>query len=383
MNNNTINITLISLSLILGVYLCIIGGYGSDEDTLPMIGTFANFLDGNFMTSRFTGYPVAEFIIGFFSYYFGSATINIVVFFSFILGCFIFFISLEKNFKKNYIFFLLLVISNPILFFDNLEPVDYSLGFLFLSLGFYFLKSRRIELAIVFFGISIGTRINLAPFVIIMIYFNSFNFSGGEFRKFIIIICALFIGSLFYLTVWIHSELTLRWLTAGRPDGGIFEYGSRFLYKTLISFGIIQTIILLIFILNKNYKKNLSKKNNFIYYLIIANLLIFFYIPAELSYLQPGLIFLYYLIYKYFNQKIIYILIAINFFSWIVNFETIEIIHKNTDKCEPIVAINAKVNPRLEKGYFYKYIDSRSKINCWIDLNSDYGKKVSKGLPLK
>ena len=84
MNNNTINITLISLSLILGVYLCIIGGYGSDEDTLPMIGTFANFLDGNFMTSRFTGYPVAEFIIGFFSYYFGTATINIVLFFSFI-----------------------------------------------------------------------------------------------------------------------------------------------------------------------------------------------------------------------------------------------------------------------------------------------------------
>ena len=105
MNNNTINITLVSFALILGIYLCIIGGYGSDEDTLPMIGTFINYLDGNFMTSRFTGYPVAEFIIGFFSYHFGSATINIIVFFSFILGSFIFFISLEKNFKKNYIFF--------------------------------------------------------------------------------------------------------------------------------------------------------------------------------------------------------------------------------------------------------------------------------------
>ena len=31
-----------------------------------MIGTFFGFQGGKFMTSRFTGYPVAEFIIGFF-----------------------------------------------------------------------------------------------------------------------------------------------------------------------------------------------------------------------------------------------------------------------------------------------------------------------------
>ena len=383
MNNNTINITLISLTLILGIYLCIIGGYGSDEDTLPMIGTFLNFLNGNFMTSRFTGYPVAEFVIGFSSYYFGSLAINLLVFASFVLGCYVFFISLEKNIAKNYIFFLLLLLSNPILFFDNLEPVDYSLGFLFLSLGYYFLSYKRLELAIIFFGICIGTRINLAPFVIIMIFYNSFNYSGGKLRKYIIIICALFVGSLFYLPVWIYSELTFDWLRAGRPDGFIYEYSARFIYKTLISFGLLQSLFLLILILNNKYKKNLSKKNNFIYYLIIANLLIFFYIPAELSYLQPGLIFLYYLIYKNFSKKIIYILIAINICTWVVKFETIEIVHKNTDKCAPIVAISAKIKPRFERGYLYNYIDSRNKINCWININSEYGKKISKGLSLK
>ena len=106
MNNTIINYTFLSIAILTGVYLCILGGYGSDEDTLPMIGTFTNLLNGHFMTSRFTGYPVAEFIIGFFSYFFGSAVINLIIFSSFILGSIIFFITAEKNYKKknNFIF---------------------------------------------------------------------------------------------------------------------------------------------------------------------------------------------------------------------------------------------------------------------------------------
>ena len=52
-------IFLISILLIFGVYLSFIGGYGSDEDTLPMIHVFeARLHDGRFVTSRFTSYPI-------------------------------------------------------------------------------------------------------------------------------------------------------------------------------------------------------------------------------------------------------------------------------------------------------------------------------------
>tara|TARA_B110000259_G_scaffold127619_1_gene144249 strand:- start:1101 stop:1349 length:249 start_codon:yes stop_codon:yes gene_type:complete len=52
--------------LVLGFYLCFVGGYGSDEDTLPMIYVFeARLADGRFVTSRFTGYPIPEIGIGF------------------------------------------------------------------------------------------------------------------------------------------------------------------------------------------------------------------------------------------------------------------------------------------------------------------------------
>ena len=43
------------LFLILGIYLSFIGGYGSDEDTLPLIGAYESMLGGkNLMASRFT-----------------------------------------------------------------------------------------------------------------------------------------------------------------------------------------------------------------------------------------------------------------------------------------------------------------------------------------
>ncbi len=383
MNNNTINYTCLLLVFITGIYLCLIGGYGSDEDTLPMIGTFTNLMNGNFMTSRFTGYPVAEFIIGFVSYNFGSASINIIIFCSLILGVTIFFITIERNYKKQIGLFLLLILSSPILFFDNLEPVDYSLGFLFLSLGYFFLEKKKLELAIIFFGICIGTRINLAPFVIIIIFFNSGKYDKTWYRKYLIILSSLFVGSMFYFPVWINSELSFDWLRAGRPIGGFLEYSARFFYKLLVSIGIFQFILLAYLIIKKNYKKDLLKKYKFIFYLIFANLLIFFYIPAELSYLQPLLIFFYFIILKNFKEKIIYLIILINFCSWIFKFDIIKIIYKNKDICAPIVAIDVQIDPKFTQGYFKNYIDTRSKINCWIDANSDDGKKILKGQPLK
>jgi hypothetical protein len=77
----------LTLLVITGTYLAVIGGYGSDEDTLPMIGVFIGILHGGeLMSSRFTGYPVAEIGIGFLSYYFGSFVVNIITFLNFLIG---------------------------------------------------------------------------------------------------------------------------------------------------------------------------------------------------------------------------------------------------------------------------------------------------------
>ena len=85
--NNKIQILILIILIAFGFYLCSIGGYGSDEDTLPLIGAFESMMSGGkLMASRFTPYPVAELGIGFLSYNFGSAVTNLVTFIFLIIG---------------------------------------------------------------------------------------------------------------------------------------------------------------------------------------------------------------------------------------------------------------------------------------------------------
>ena len=124
-----LNYSLLFLLVSFGIILCFTGGYGSDEDTLPMIGVFETLVKtGQYMSSRFTGYPVAEIIIGFFSYNFGSYAINLIIFLSLAIGAILFYLSVSS--KKNVdeiVIFLIAILTNHVIFFDNLEPIDYSL----------------------------------------------------------------------------------------------------------------------------------------------------------------------------------------------------------------------------------------------------------------
>ena len=148
MHRNLINRYLLSfliLSIVLfGLYLCLVGGYGSDEDTLPMIYTFeARLDDGRFVSSRFTSYPIPEIGIGFLSYFFGSFAANSVTFLFHVLGLLLIFFTFEKKLHfQRFNFFLILSLTSPILFFENLEPMDYSWAFLFFAIGTFFFSKN-------------------------------------------------------------------------------------------------------------------------------------------------------------------------------------------------------------------------------------------------
>ena len=100
---NQINLLILGILIIFAYYLCFIGGYGSDEDTLPMIYVFeARLFEGRFVSSRFTSYPVPEIGIGFLSYYFGSWAANSMTFVLHIAGLCLIFLSFffkKKDFK--------------------------------------------------------------------------------------------------------------------------------------------------------------------------------------------------------------------------------------------------------------------------------------------
>ena len=174
---NLNNLILLSL-LFVGVLFSFISGYGSDEDTLALIGAYESMLGGkNLMASRFTPYPVAELGIGFLSYQFGSWAANLLTFSFIFFSAIFFYYGVDIKFKeKNIVLFLILVLSNPVIYFDNLEPIDYSWALAPLCLGLFFLKKKYYEIAIIFFGISIGARIYFFLFLIPIIFLFSKNY---------------------------------------------------------------------------------------------------------------------------------------------------------------------------------------------------------------
>ena len=368
-----------------GIYLCFIGGYGSDEDTLPMIYVFERRLsDGAFVTSRFTGNPVAEIGIGFLAYFFGSFFTNLTTFVFFVFGCIFIYLALSKN-KNDIFLFILLCLSSQILFFDNLEPIDYSWALFPFSIGLFLFSKKQLEWSILFFAISVGARINFLFFVIVAIFFFETDDKISIFKKISLILITFFISGLFYLPIWYEYSFGLSWITAARPtEQGIFGLFSRFSYKTLFAFGIIQSFIIF-FVLVKS-RTNLINfyKNRIIFIIILINLSLFFYIPAELSYLQPAIIFTYFFVIKYFKKNIIYTLIILNFISWIINFDFLKINYKNDDLCSPKEAISAELSFKIKPGAIKNYYQTRELIKCWAyDTHEERTKKILSGKSLK
>ncbi len=371
---------LIFIITLYGFYLCFIGGYGSDEDTLPMIYVFETRLtEGRFVTSRFTSYPIPEIGIGFLAYYFGSFAANSVTYLFFLTGIIIFFFSLDKkiDFKKLNLY-LLLCLSSPILFFENLEPMDYSWAFLFFSIGTFFFSKKIFELAILGFGFAIGCRINFLIFIIIFIYFFNFTENINFKKRSLIFLNTFVVGGLFYLPIWFDNSFSLNWINAARPtEQGFLGLFARFSYKSVMTFGLIQSFLITFYFIKIKLKNFIDLK--LLILLTIANFVLFLYIPAEKSYLQPAIIFLNLILIKKLNKNLIFLLILLNFFTWIINFDFLNIQYKNKNICSPKHATSASLEFKFTKGALYNFLDTRKNISCWVNDKTERGKRILEG----
>ena len=380
-----LEIIFFSILLIFGIYLSFISGYGSDEDTLALIGAYESMMGGQkLMASRFTPYPVAEIGIGFLSYQFGSWASNLSTFIFSILSYLFFFKAVEKKITlQNITIFVILCLSNPILFYDNLEPIDYSWALLPFTIGVFFLRKNKFELAIVFFGISIGARINFVLFVLIALILFNYAPKLKIKKKLILFAASFFIGGLFYLPIWFSNGLSLSWLTAVTPDDqGAFGLFARFVYKTILSLTVVSLLFILI---NFVIKKKIIYFDNFRFILgiIISNLILFFFIPAEISYLQPFIVALYYFLYKNFSKKLIIALVILNLLSWVAELDFLKIKYKSQNKCDNVQAVSAEIILDLKPGRFFQFTNSRDKISCWVKDDSERSRKILSGKALK
>jgi hypothetical protein len=371
--------------IFLGIYFCFINNYGWDWDTYVMIDTYLNILEeGNYIRSRGAGYIVPEIGIGFLSLYFGSFAANITSLFFLIFGLIFLYKSFFKIMQKNLhfnstkynellIIFLLVCLSNHVVFRDSTIPMDYSWSFLFYSLGFYFITNKKIELSIIFFSLCFGSRFNFIVFILPTILFLSQSFVDNK-KKILISFIIITYGGLFYLPSWLQAKFSLdfifspQWYNAFKPAGALsIEDFARFLHKTISTLGLFFLLtVSFILIINKKKILIIFKNYKIQTTLILINLIVFFFFPWEPSFLWILIFALNFILVTFFKRKILYILILINLFTWFYEAKIIKVEYVNNGCSKDPIEAKFKLN--FEKGIMLTVSERQYQTNCYPDL---------------
>lgn len=401
--SNKIFLVLILLSVFLGFCLAITNSYGYDIDTYSMIYTFLNLIhNGTYIHSRLPGSPVAELGIGALAWLGGSKltnSFNLILFLSsVILYPYIF----KKNIKlTNYLSFLALCITSPLLLFENTHAMDYSWGLFFFILGsIIYSRTKYNFVSVLLFVLSIGSRFIYSLYIIPIFLFNVKEKSINTLSKRIIFtILTIFFSVLIFTPIWYFNNLSLDLLkTVSGDERAFMQMFGRFIYKNIMNFGLIQSLIISLLITKNLANKNKIlwiKENNLFSILIIIflNMIVFFKLPYEPMYLQISLISIYYIIstgfeFKNINKIFIAGIISMNIFGWFKTIDIIQITYESNNACSSVNAIQAEPNLSLKKGKLDWLIDKNDDVICFNKLFEDingfnYSSEILKGESLR
>ena len=105
--------------------------------------------------------------------------------------------------------------------------------------------------------------------------------------------------------------------------------------------------------------------------------------PTKFLIINPLMIFLYIVSFKILKKKMLYFLILLNLFQWIINYEVIDIKYRYNSICDPVQAIEAKVNFSINEGKIIDYfLNKKEYKKCYIGFFREYSENFEKGLPL-
>jgi hypothetical protein len=377
--------TILFLIISLGVYFCFRNKYGWDWDTYTMIETYLSILeDGKYLRSRGAGYIVPEIGLGFLSYYLGSFAANLTTFLFLIIGLIFLYKSFSKvvdnrlfyeynEKKERLIFFLLICLTNHVVFRDSTIPIDFSWSFIFYSLGFYFITKKKIELSIIFFSLCFGSRFNYIVFILPSILLLSKSFIDIK-KKILICFIIITYGGLFYLPSWLQARFSLDfifssgWFSSNKADG-VFTITEtiRFIYKTVSALGLLFLLsAVFAFFFSKNKILIIFKYFKIPILLIFVNLILFFFFPWEPSYLWILIFSINFIFVLIFSKIILYFLILINIFNWFFQFNIIEVNYL-TNGCYRVPTY-ARFNLHFDKGILLNIAHREEHAKCYPDI---------------
>jgi hypothetical protein len=390
--------------------LAITSNYGGHHDIYLMLGSFLSVLqNGDYIPSRFTGYPVAEIGIGASAWAGGSALSNSVNFFMFLISVLLFpFCFSTKPTLTRYLAFAAMALSSTVLAFDNIISIDYPWSCFFWVIGCFCLKRLDVpHIATIPMALAIGSRPVFALFVITSIMLIDplhtplSSTSNDRIKgKVSTVLITLFAGSLFYIPVWFKYGFSLSWISAVSPDNqGFIGLAGRFAFKLITAAGVFQSAIIIgilafAFLRMSKNKLNMAKllKCDALFLTVICaiNLTIFARMPVQLSYLQPLLLCMYYLISRLDGN--VYagasaLIAGINMVNWVVQPRLLRIQYQSQELCSTTVAESAKPELWLDKGRIREFKDQSKKAECYRNWfgqikGANYSNAIMEGKPL-
>lgn len=389
-NFNYKNLFIIISLILLGIQTSLFKGFGDDLDSHALILSFMGVLEnGVYDPSRFYGSPLGELFYGYIGYNFGSFLGSFLSYCFFLFSIILIFASYSKNKinQKDLFLFILICLSNPVLYLDNTNPSDYPLSLFLFSAAIFLFKKKNKFYSIIFFALTIATRANYALLIIVFLIYEMIKNKSDYKSSLLVLFYSLVISSLFYLPVFIQHKYSLSFISnSGGPDLTFKALTPRFLYKSYLSFGVFSSIfIIYLFITNLKKIKKLILNNEDLVILTFLNLLIFYFIPTKTSIISLVIILFYVFLFKLVDKKkYIYPVIFFNLLFYIVSYQLFDFKYKNSGKCEPIEAIGVKFQLKIIEGYFFKRTEfMKNQINCVSKAFGDSSQKYINGLKIK
>ena len=391
MENLSFKHVLITFSLIfLGILTSLYKGYGDDLDSHALILSFIGVLEnGIYSPSRFYGSPFGELFYGFIGYNFGSFIGSFLRYCFFLFSIILIFTSYSKNkINQKYLFlFILICLSNPVLFLDNTNPSDYPLSLFLFSAALFLFKKNDKFYSIIFFALAIATRAHFALLIIVFLIYEIFKNRKNYKLSLLVLFYSLVISSLFYFPIFIQNKYSLSFISnGGGPDLTFEALTPRFLYKSYLSIGVFSSIFIVYLFIKKTHKvKKIILNNKDLTIFIFLNLLVFYFMPTKTSIISLALILFYVFLFKLADRKIYFIqLFFFNFLFYLVSYQLFDFKYKSPGKCDPIEAIGAEFRFKVSQGYYFKRTKiMKNQIYCASKQLGENSQKYINGSKIK
>ncbi len=239
-----------ALTLAPGLFM----GIGSDPDGWREYSAGQSlFSTGVYHPSRTPGDPLFEYIVGFLSLFGSPIVSNLFVIITYIVSVIAFW-SIAKGTKCRYLITVLYALT-PVILINSNSTVDYIPALSFLLCSYACLKMGILNLSAIFLALSIGVRITgvlfLAP-ASLYLYLNKFSIR----RIIVYIFIALSIGFLFYVPILIHDGLRMFKMPISPFDARMYFVTT--VYRSMMLFGPIATVILLICVIKNIFNLKIS-----------------------------------------------------------------------------------------------------------------------------